>query len=104
MGMRDVYDSISPMDSRYWDEAAAKYLSENAVIKYRLLMELSLVEALHDYGMCSALVVEEVEAACKKVTAAEVYAEEDRIHHDIRALVNCIRARVSDVKRNRLFI
>ena len=96
MKSRDIFDSVSPIDFRYWDEVAAGYLSENASIRYRLLTELSLVEVFHDNGMCLAEVVEEVKAACSRVTTAEVYEEERRIRHDIRALVNCIRANVGD--------
>jgi adenylosuccinate lyase len=33
------------------------------------------------------------------VTTEEVYDEEDKIRHDIRALVNCIRAKISDVAK-----
>jgi adenylosuccinate lyase len=93
---RDIYDSLSPADYRYWDEDVAKYLSENAYTKYKLTVELALVKALSKRKVCPSSVVKEVEKACAQVTTAEVYEEEDRIKHDIRALVNCIRRRVSD--------
>ncbi len=94
--MHDRFDSISPIDYRYWDEEVAHYLSENGFTRYKLLVELALVKVLHYRGMCSETIVKEVEAACAQVTTAEVYKEEDRTRHDIRALVNCIRKRVSD--------
>jgi len=93
---RDIYDSLSPADYRYWDEDVAKYLSENAYTRYKLAVELALVKALAKRKICPPSVVREVEKACAQVTTAEVYEEEGRIKHDIRALVNCIRARVSD--------
>ncbi|MBI5470269.1 adenylosuccinate lyase [Candidatus Kaiserbacteria bacterium] len=93
---RDIYDSLSPSDYRYWDEDVAQYLSENAYTRYKLAVELALVRALAKRKMCSPAVVKEVEAACEQVTTAEVYEEEGRIKHDVRALVNCIRAKVSD--------
>lgn len=96
MTQRDIYNSISVFDYRYYDKAAADYLSANAVIRYQLRVELALVQVRYKLGLCSETVVKEVESACSKVTAEEVYAEEDRIHHDIRALVNCIQRRVSD--------
>ncbi|MCK4859100.1 MAG: adenylosuccinate lyase, partial [Candidatus Omnitrophica bacterium] len=34
--------------------------------------------------------------ACKKITAEEVYIEEDKLKHNVRALVNCIRNNVSN--------
>jgi adenylosuccinate lyase len=55
-----------------------------------------LVKVLYKRGLCSENVVQEIETACEMITTAEVYAEEGRIKHDIRALVNCIASKVSD--------
>ena len=96
MAERDRFDSFSAIDYRYWDPDVAEYLSENAFIRYKLLVELALIKVLHRYGICSAKIVQEVQTACSQVTTEEVYTEEKRIGHDIRALVNCIRAKVSD--------
>ncbi|MBI2409735.1 adenylosuccinate lyase [Candidatus Kaiserbacteria bacterium] len=98
-GIRDQFDCISPIDYRYWDEEVARQLSENGFTRYKLLVELGLVKALNRHGVCADDAVAEIEAACTQVTTAEVYAEEERIHHDIRALVNCIRAKVSDAAK-----
>ncbi len=94
--MHNQFENISPLDYRYWDEDAAKYLSEDAFTRYKLLVEVALVKALHRRGMCPQFAVKEITLACKKITTAEVCKEEKRIRHDIRALVNCIRAKVSD--------
>lgn len=102
MRTRDLFDSLSPIDYRYWDEGVAKYISENGFTHYKLLVELALVKALHRRGLCSEKVVKEVEKACGRVKTAEVYDEEGRIRHDIRALVNCIRRKVS--KRTRPYV
>jgi adenylosuccinate lyase len=96
MKTRDVFDSISAIDFRYWDKDVAAYLSENAFTRYKLLAELALVKTLCACHLCPKSAVKEIAAACEQVTTEEVYEEEDRIHHDIRALVNCIRKRVSD--------
>jgi len=96
---RDPFDNISPADYRYWDEDVARYLSENGFTRYKLRVELALVKMLHQRGICTNAVVQEVESACTKVTTAEVYAEEKRIGHDIRALVNCVREKVSDAAK-----
>jgi len=93
--MHDKFDNISPIDYRYWDEEVAQYLSENGFTRYKLLVEIALVKVLHRHGICSEEVVKEIEAASGQVTTAEVYEEEDRIRHDIRALVNCVRAKIS---------
>ena len=37
MKVRDQFDSLSPLDYRYWDEEVARYLSENGFTRYKLL-------------------------------------------------------------------
>ena len=51
------------------------------------------------YGFCSEEISSEVSRACQQITAAEVYEEEARIQHNIRALVNSIRKKVSEKAR-----
>lgn len=99
------FDAVSPFDARYYgaDEYFYKkvhdFLSEEANIGYFLRVEDALVQTLAQYGFCSREVSEEVSRACREVTAAEVYEEEGRIQHNIRALVNCIRRRISEDAR-----
>ena len=99
---RDIFDAISPLDHRYcasspelWERLSA-YLSEAATIRYQAKVEAALVSALARRGPLSRRAAEEVERAAREVTPAEVYREEQRTRHNVRALVNCIRARVSD--------
>lgn len=92
----DKFGSISPIDFRYLDEEVAGYLSENGFTRYKLLVELALVRALYRRGLCSKTIVDEIGVACQQITTAEVYHEEKKIGHDIRALANCIRRRISD--------
>src|SRR3989338_8909265 len=96
----DKYDSISPLDYRYYTgeifDRLQPYLSENAAISYQLKVEAALAKTLAEKRVCSERTAKEIETAAKKVTAAEVYEEEKRIKHNIRALVNCIRRKVSD--------
>lgn len=94
--VRDIYDSISPIDYRYWNEDVAHYLSENGYTFYKLKVEIALVRALYARGICDREVLEEVEKACEQITTEEVYAEEDITKHDIRALVNCVQRKVSE--------
>lgn len=96
MPVRDVFDNISPVDYRYYDEEAESYLSENAFTRYKLRVEFALAKAQHRRGMCPDDTLEEIRKACEKVTTEEVYTEENRIKHDIRALVNMIRRLVSN--------
>ncbi len=92
----EKFDSISPLDYRYWDKESAELLSEEARIRYQARVEAALVNALAKQGICSREIAEEIDKAAEKVKAEEVYAEEMVTRHDVRALVNCIRKRVSD--------
>jgi adenylosuccinate lyase len=101
---RDIFANISPLDHRYARNEAQfteleKYLSENATIKYQAQVELALVKVLAKRGIAPAKSVAEVEAAIASLTTAEVYAEESKTRHNIRALVNCIQAKVSPATR-----
>ena len=99
--MQNRFNSISPMDFKYYGgdkelfNKLNPYLSENATIKYRLRVEAALARVLARKKVCTKGIADEIERACKKITAEEVFAEEERIRHDLRALVNCIRNRVS---------
>ena len=97
-----LFDAISPLDFRYYGrkksvfEKIQPYLSESAFIKYALKVEEALTKVLAKREICSQEIAEEVSRACKQVTPEEVYKEEDRIKHNIRALTNSIRNKVSD--------
>ena len=92
----EKFDYISPLDYRYYSDDFAKYLSEKSRIAYQARVELELARALASEGICSTKIVNEIEKASKQITAEEVYEEENKTKHDIKALVNSIRKRVSD--------
>ncbi len=97
-----LFDAISPLDFRYYGrnkrifEKLQQYLSEAAFIKYALKVESALANVLAKNKICSIKIVNEIENACMQVTPEQVYAEEDRIRHNIRALANCIRNKISE--------
>lgn len=97
----DLFECVSPLDYRYFGrndkllKEASPFLSEEARIAYQLKVEEALIKALVKKRICSKKTLKEVQKAVKKVKADDVYKEEDRIKHDIRALVNCIRKYVS---------
>lgn len=93
---RDQFSTLSPLDYRYMDQNVAKHLSENGFTACNLLVELALVKVLNRRKICPDAALQEIEVACTQVTTEEVYAEEKRIKHDMRALVNCICKRVSE--------
>ncbi|MFH1641306.1 MAG: lyase family protein [Nanoarchaeota archaeon] len=96
-----LFDNISPLDFRYYGrsdsikEKLQPYLSEEGATKYLAKVESALTQALAKRGVCDKEIAIEVDKATRQVTAQEVYIEEDRIKHNIRALANSIRKRVS---------
>jgi adenylosuccinate lyase len=90
---------FSPTDYRYSVESLAKFLSEEAYVNYKARVEAALAKQLCNFGLCSEKVAKEIEEACNRVTAKEVYEEERKTKHDVRALVNVIRSKVSDVAK-----
>ena len=91
----DKFDFVSPIDFRYYDKRFAEFLSENARVRYQARVEAALAEALAKQKVCSASVAKEISMAAENVKAVEVYGEEKRIKHDVRALANVLRSRVS---------
>lgn len=90
------YNSIDPLDSRYYDPGIAKYLSERSRIAYQAYVEAALAQALAEVGICSSEVANEIQTAAGKVTAEAVADEEKTTKHDVKALVNVIKANLSE--------
>jgi len=93
--LKEKFDNFSPTDYRYFVEDLKPYLTERAFIKYKARVEAALVKVLAKFKIISREIAREIVQAADSITAEEVYEEEKRIKHDIRALVNCIRNRVS---------
>lgn len=99
--MKSIHDFVSPLDFRYYGDdpqifvRTHPYLSETAFIKYQARVERALILAFFDLGWCSSAITDEVLRACDTVTAEEVYQEEKKTGHVVRALVNCIVRKVS---------
>lgn len=99
------FDTVSPLDYRYYGDTPAffarlqPYVSESGYVRYLLRVEVALARALARWGVCPPGVAEEIETASRQVAPEEVYEEEQRVQHNIRALVNCVRRRVSPEAR-----
>ena len=95
------FDAASPFDARYYFADAgffarlSRYVSENAQVRYLARVEAALAQTLADLGVCPRTAADEITRAAEAVTPDEVYEEERRIQHNIRALVNCMGKRVS---------
>lgn len=85
------FNTIDPLDHRYFDVEVAKFLSEEAHIAYQAKVEAALAETLVDYKVCTPEVAKAIQEASNKVTAEAVYAEEAKTKHNVKALVNCIK-------------
>lgn len=102
---REIYSLLSPLDHRYYlscqelFNSFTEYLSENALIRTELEVEAALTRVLAKRGICSQEAALEVEEACRRVRPEEVYEEEAKTKHNIRALVNCIQKKVSPQTR-----
>ena len=105
MTLASRFDAISPLDSRFYGgdpqlyAALHPYLSEEGRVRAQAKAEAALSRALAEEGIAPAEVAEAIAAAAERIGAAEVYAEEARIGHDVRALVNKIREQLPEDAR-----
>ncbi len=104
MPTRDIFANISPLDHRYLlangelFEALGAHLSENGRVRTCVRVELALLAELIALdpsipdrdGIARALAALEREG----IPPEEVNAEEEKTHHDLRALVNVLKRRV----------
>ena len=100
-----LFDCVSPLDFRYYGPATGlrqmldPYVTAAGRVGSEAMVEAAAVRVLARRGVCSEAIAQEVADAAEAVTADEVAAEEARIHHNIRALVNVFRGKVSDEAR-----
>jgi len=87
---------FSPTDYRYGVKELVDYLSEESFVKYKIKVEIALLETLYDFKICPKYVVNEVKNASKDIKIEEIYKEEKKIKHDLRALVNVIKKHISE--------
>ena len=96
----DIYDNVCPMDYRYgprepeYRKKILKYLSGRARIQYQLKVQAALVRFMAKKGLCPEKCSREIEKAFLGLEPADVYREEQRIHHDVKAAVNLAMADV----------
>ncbi len=98
MASKGVYDLLSPLDHRYQasnprlHDELAHYFSEAALVRYETKVEAALLKAhARRQGLLSREYEHSIDALTEKVTGEEVYAEEEKTRHNIRALVNVIQ-------------
>ncbi len=94
MSGNSTYDNFSPTDYRYRVDELKPFLSEEAFVHYKAMVEEALARVQYKNGMISASALTEIEYACSNVAAEEVYAEEEKTRHDIIALRNVIQRKL----------
>ena len=99
---RDIFHNISPLDARYYKsngdliDELSKYLSESSVIRYEAAVETAMIIVMERYGIVAEGAGREMRKAFRSVTPEEVYEEEAKTHHNIRALVNVMQRYVPE--------
>jgi adenylosuccinate lyase len=103
MVARNIYENISPIDHRYSISEQAVFnslvpwLSEQASITACVKAEIALICAhLKVRGLLTAQTRANLEKCAEKIDPAEVYAEEEKTRHNIRALVNVLKRLVPE--------
>jgi adenylosuccinate lyase len=101
MEARNIFRNISPLDHRYsiseedLFDSLVPWISEEASVAACVKAEIALVIAhLKIRGTLTAELRAVLEKAALAVESAEVYAEEEKTRHNIRALVNVLKTKV----------
>lgn len=101
METRNIFENISCIDHRYsLSEAKAfeglsKYISEEASVKSFAKCEAALVKAhLKVRGNLDDKKAQVLDQAAANIDPEEVYKEEEKTKHNIRALVNVLKTKV----------
>ncbi|MDR0663464.1 MAG: adenylosuccinate lyase [Spirochaetaceae bacterium] len=100
---RPVFQNISPLDHRYSlsekevFDGVSGWLSEDAAVRDCLKAEAALVAAhLHTRGRLTEAARRQLDEAAGSVSVEEVYREEEKTRHNIRALVNALKRKRPD--------
>ena len=102
METRNIFENLSCIDHRYsLSEKAAfdglsKYISEQASIRSCAKCEAALVKAhLKVRGKLTDELAKTLDDVAANIDPEEVYAEEEKTKHNIRALVNVMKTKVN---------
>lgn len=101
METRTIFDNISPLDHRYsisekavYDKLAL-YISESASIRSCAKAESALIKAhLSVRGQLTDTMAKKLDKIAADIDPEEVYKEEEKTQHNIRALVNVMKTKV----------
>jgi len=100
---RSIFKNLSPLDHRYYlsnrelFDRLEEYISEDGAVKYCLQVEGALLAAhLKRLNLGTPENLNIIDTVVREVEPEEVYEEEDKTHHNIRALVNVMKRRLPE--------
>ncbi len=104
---RSLFKNISPLDHRYYIankktfDALSAYLSEEANVAYCIKVETALLVAhiRHQQGERSDI-IDRIQRSVADISPLEVYEEEEKTQHNIRALVNVLKRHIPQEVRH----
>ncbi|MBN1686463.1 MAG: adenylosuccinate lyase, partial [Spirochaetales bacterium] len=106
MEARSIFKNLSPLDHRYFIENRDLFtqleatLSEEATIRYCAKVEAALLRAyVRIFEQLDESLEGEIDGLAERIDPQEVYDEEAKTRHNIRALVNVMKRNVSDALR-----
>lgn len=95
---RSLFQNLSPLDHRYYlsnqgaFDALGQYLSEEASIRYLVRVEVALLKThLSHRNALDPSLEEQLSQLEAQIPPDEVYREEEKTQHNIRALVNVLK-------------
>jgi adenylosuccinate lyase len=101
METRDIFENLSPLDHRYWIanreifDSLSSILSEKAQVRWCARAEAALLLThLELRGHKDPELFSSIISAAEAIDPSEVYAEEEKTRHNIRALVNVFQRKV----------
>jgi adenylosuccinate lyase len=104
MELKNIFSNLSPLDHRYYlsnreeHEALGVYLSEEAAIRHCAAVEVALLTHLIPFAFTDPDEISRLQKAAREaadtVDPEDVYREEEKTRHNIRALVNVIKKKV----------
>lgn len=101
METRTIFENLSPIDHRYSlserkaFEGLSTYISEAAGIRSCARCEAALVKAhLKVRGQLTDAIEKQLDAIADSIEPDEVYREEEKTKHNIRALVNVMKTKM----------
>ena len=103
MEPRDIFQNLSPIDHRYsisenkLFKSLVPWISEEAAIASCVKAEIALVKAhLAVRKTSTPALLASLDEAERGIDPSEVYAEEEKTRHNIRALVNVLKREVPE--------